>query len=83
VATPLSEEEGRVLRSLARGRTGTEIAVELDISEEDVRTAVQSILIKLQVHSRLEEATRRKGGKAVAPQPCGPGARGSKTKGMS
>jgi DNA-binding NarL/FixJ family response regulator len=63
VATPLSEEEGRVLKSLARGRTGTEIA-ELDISEEDVRTAIQSILIKLQVHSRLEEATRRKGGKA-------------------
>jgi DNA-binding NarL/FixJ family response regulator len=64
VATPLSEEEGRVLKSLARGRAGTEIAVELDISEEDVRTAIQSILIKLQVHSRLEEATRRKGGKA-------------------
>jgi DNA-binding NarL/FixJ family response regulator len=64
VATPLSEEEGRVLKSLARARTGTEIAVELGISEEDVRTAVQSILIKLQVHSRLEEATRRRGGKA-------------------
>ena len=64
MATPLSEEEGRVLKSLARGRTGTEIAVELDISVEDVWRAVQSILIKLQVHSRLEEAARRKGGEA-------------------
>jgi DNA-binding NarL/FixJ family response regulator len=65
VATPLTEEEEvRVLKSLVRGRHGKEIAVELDISEEDVQTAIQGILTKLQVHSRLKEATRRKGGKA-------------------
>ena len=55
MATPLTREEGRVLKSLARGRTGKEIAVELDISKKDVRTAMQSILTKRQELSRLEK----------------------------
>jgi DNA-binding NarL/FixJ family response regulator len=41
---------------LARGIGGKEIARELAISVNTVRTHVQSILTKLQVHSRLEAA---------------------------
>ena len=55
MATPLTEEEKRVLKSLVRGRHGKEIAVELDISKKDVRTAIQSILTKRQELSRLEK----------------------------
>ena len=41
---------------LARGNRGKDIARELAISVNTVRTHVQSILTKLQVHSRLEAA---------------------------
>lgn len=56
MATPLTEEEKRVLKLLVVGRTGKEIAVELGISDGTVRTAIRSILTKLEVHSRLEKA---------------------------
>jgi DNA-binding CsgD family transcriptional regulator len=56
VATPLTEEEKRVLKLLVVGRTGKEIAVELGSSDGTVRTAIQSILTKLRIHSRLEKA---------------------------
>ena len=72
MATLLTEEEEvRVLKSLVRGHHSKEIAVELDVLEEDVRTAIQSILTKLLVHSRLEEAT---GGKSELPSWAAPGA---------
>ena len=56
----LTEEEKRVLELLARGRTSKEMAAELEILPDAVRTHVQGILAKLQVHSRLEAVARRK-----------------------
>jgi two-component system, NarL family, nitrate/nitrite response regulator NarL len=53
----LTEEEKRVLELLVRGTSSKEIAADLAISPEMVREHVQSILVKLQVHSRLEAAT--------------------------
>jgi DNA-binding CsgD family transcriptional regulator len=48
----LTEEEKRMLELLARGRTSKEMAAELEISPDAVRTHIQGILAKLQVHSR-------------------------------
>ena len=45
-----------MLKLLVVGRNGKEIAADLAISSEMVREHVQSILAKLQVHSRLEAA---------------------------
>lgn len=45
-----------MLKLLAAGRTGMEIAAEREISPETVRTHIQSILTKLGVHSRLMAA---------------------------
>jgi Bacterial regulatory proteins, luxR family len=47
-----------VLKLLVVGRKGKEIAADLAISPDTVREHVQSILAKLQVHSRLEAAAR-------------------------
>jgi two-component system nitrate/nitrite response regulator NarL len=52
----LTYRETDVLRLLADGLTGDAIARRLGISRNTVRTHVQSILNKLQVHSRLEAA---------------------------
>lgn len=52
----LTPREREVLSLLAAGASGKEIAEELSISSNTVRTHVQSILTKLQVHSRLEAA---------------------------
>jgi DNA-binding NarL/FixJ family response regulator len=57
LAAHLTPREREVLTLLARGANGREIAAELGISRNTVRTHVQSILSKLQVHSRLEAAT--------------------------
>lgn len=56
LAGQLTEREVEVLQLLAEGRSGTEIARQLGISPNTVRTHVQGILTKLQVHSRLEAA---------------------------
>jgi two-component system, NarL family, nitrate/nitrite response regulator NarL len=53
----LTDREREVLSLLVRGLTGHAIADRLGISANTVRTHVQSILTKLQVHSRLEAAT--------------------------
>jgi len=50
----LTRREREVLLLLTEGLRGTEIATRLSISPRTVRTYVQSILHKLQVHSRLE-----------------------------
>ena len=47
-----------MLKLMVRGAPSNEIAAELAISPEMVREHVQSILAKLQVHSRLEAAAR-------------------------
>lgn len=52
----LTPRELEVLELLARGAGGREIARTLGVAPNTVRTHVQSILSKLQVHSRLEAA---------------------------
>lgn len=52
----LTARELEVLSLLVRGCTGPTIASRLGISRNTVRTHIQSILTKLQVHSRLEAA---------------------------
>jgi two-component system nitrate/nitrite response regulator NarL len=53
----LSRREAEVLTLLVRGADGATMASRLGISRNTVRTHVQNILTKLQVHSRLEAAT--------------------------
>ncbi|MGH2751104.1 MAG: response regulator [Actinomycetota bacterium] len=50
----LTQREIEVLTLLARGSSGEEIAQALSVSRNTVRSHVQNILTKLQVHSRLE-----------------------------
>lgn len=57
LADQLSRREGEVLALLVRGADGAAMASRLGISRNTVRTHVQNILTKLQVHSRLEAAT--------------------------
>jgi LuxR family maltose regulon positive regulatory protein len=58
---PLTPREQRVLGLLARGRTNPEIAADLVVSTNTVKTQVQSIYRKLGVKSRWEasEAAHR------------------------
>jgi two-component system nitrate/nitrite response regulator NarL len=57
MADQLTYRELDVLRLLAEGLPGDAIARRLGISRNTVRTHVQNVLTKLQVHSRLEAAT--------------------------
>jgi two-component system, NarL family, nitrate/nitrite response regulator NarL len=50
----LTQREREILGLLASGATGPEIAAELYLSPNTIRTHVQNILAKLGVHSRLE-----------------------------
>lgn len=54
LASQLTPREGEVIALLAQGASSGDIASALQISPNTVRTHVQSILAKLQVHSRLE-----------------------------
>jgi LuxR family maltose regulon positive regulatory protein len=58
---PLSPQEKRVLRLLVAGRTNPEIAGELIVSVNTIKTQVQSIYTKLGVNSRQQarEAVQR------------------------
>ena len=56
LARQLTPRELEVLQLLAQGAASTEIARRLGVSPNTVRTHVQGILTKLQVHSRLEAA---------------------------
>lgn len=56
LSAQLTARELEVLALLAEGAGSSQIAHELDISWNTVRTHAQSILTKLQVHSRLEAA---------------------------
>jgi len=53
---PLSEREREVLGLVARGRTNQEIARELQLGSETVKTHVSSILTKLRVQGRTQAA---------------------------
>ena len=57
LASQLTQREREVLELLVQGADGRTVARHLGISQNTVRTHVQSILTKLQVHSRLEAAT--------------------------
>ena len=57
LASQLTQRERQVLELLVQGADGRTVARHLGISQNTVRTHVQSILTKLQVHSRLEAAT--------------------------
>jgi two-component system nitrate/nitrite response regulator NarL len=56
LARQLTVRELEVLELLAQGAASSEIARRLGVSPNTVRTHVQGILTKLQVHSRLEAA---------------------------
>jgi NarL family two-component system response regulator LiaR len=55
-ADPLSRREVEVLSELARGRSNKEIARELSIGEETVKTHVSNILSKLHLADRTQAA---------------------------
>lgn len=57
LASQLTPREREVLALLVQGADGNKAASALGISFNTIRTHVQSILTKLQVHSRLEAAT--------------------------
>lgn len=54
LASFLTDREREVLRELVAGKSNPQIARELYISQNTVRTHVQNILSKLSVHSKLE-----------------------------
>lgn len=54
VLPPLSDREAEVLRLLARGLSNTEIAGELYLGHETVKTHVRSLLTKLGVRDRTQ-----------------------------
>jgi NarL family two-component system response regulator LiaR len=54
VAPNLTERETAVLRWLAHGKTNREIAAELVVSEETIKTHVGNILSKLQMSQRTQ-----------------------------
>jgi LuxR family maltose regulon positive regulatory protein len=57
---PLSERELEVLRLLTTHLSSTEIADELVISVNTVRSHIKSIYSKLNVHSRMDAVQRAK-----------------------
>jgi LuxR family maltose regulon positive regulatory protein len=61
LAEPLSPQEARILRLLAAGLSNPEIAQELVVSVNTVKTHVKSIYVKLNVRTRKEarEAARQ------------------------
>jgi two-component system nitrate/nitrite response regulator NarL len=57
LARQLTDRERLVLTFLVEGASSEQMAARLGISPNTVRTHVQNVLTKLQVHSRLEAAT--------------------------
>ena len=53
----LTKREKEVLNLLVEGLDGCEMAKLLRVAPNTIRTHVQNVLVKLQVHSRLEAAT--------------------------
>ena len=71
-ATPLTPRELAVLQELALGRDNHSVATTLRMSPNTVRTHVQNILSKLEVHSKLEAVSRaiREGWIRIPQQPA-------------
>jgi len=57
LADQLTAREKEVLAQLVAGRSSVEMSRHFSVSPNTIRTHVQSIFAKLQVHSRLEAAT--------------------------
>ncbi len=68
----LTPRETSVLQLVARGRTNKEIAKELHISEETVKTHVRNILAKLNLPSRTQAALYAVRVGLVSAPPSGP-----------
>ena len=62
-ADPLTDRERQVLRQAAEGRSGAEIAADLDLSEGTVRNYLSEAINKLGAANRVEAAriAREKG----------------------
>jgi two-component system nitrate/nitrite response regulator NarL len=56
LSVTLTDREREVLSLLVEGASGAEMAERLNLSPHTVRTHVQNLLTKLQVHSRVEAA---------------------------
>ena len=69
---PLSQSEIRVLRYLPTNLSGREIARELSVSLNTVRTHMRHIFAKLGVHRRTEAVTRARALGLLAPSPRAP-----------
>jgi two-component system, NarL family, nitrate/nitrite response regulator NarL len=57
LSVTLTDREREVLSLLVEGASGPEMAERLNLSPHTVRTHVQNLLTKLQVHSRVEAAS--------------------------
>ena len=64
---PLSESELRVLRYLPTNLTGPEIAAELYVSHNTVKTHVRNLYAKIGTHRRAEAVTRARDLGLLAP----------------
>ena len=69
---PLSQSEIRVLRYLPTNLSGREIARELSVSLNTIRTHMRHIFAKLGVHRRTEAVTRARALGLLAPSPRAP-----------
>jgi DNA-binding NarL/FixJ family response regulator len=65
----LTPREREILRLLAAGKTAKPIATELKVSLPTVRTHIQNLLRKLEVHSCLEAVVCFLRGRRVDPEP--------------
>jgi len=66
---PLSDSELRVLRYLPTNLTGPEIASELYVSHNTVKTHIKSLYVKLGTHRRADTVTRARVLGLLAPSP--------------
>jgi NarL family two-component system response regulator LiaR len=67
----LSPREREVMASMAEGKRGRQIAEEMLISTDTVRTHIRSILSKLDVHSSLEAVTIARSAGLMPASPAG------------